>query len=68
MPSYELALTLRTLSKPELVSTLKRTAEAIIEQGGILRQFSSLGHNTLPYRMRAHNVWHKEASQFVMKF
>ena len=37
-------------------------------QGGILRQFTSLGYNALPYRMRAHNVWHKEANQFVMKF
>jgi len=68
MPSYELALTIKTLAKPELVSTLKRTAEIIIQQGGILRQFTSLGSNQLPYRMRAHNVWHKEGTQFIMKF
>nr|CAG4645256.1 EOG090X0IQO [Leptodora kindtii] len=68
MPTYELSLTLKTLSRPELISTLKRTAEMILDNGGILRQFISLGTQPLPYRMRAHNAWHREGSYFVMKF
>nr|CAG4649000.1 EOG090X0IQO [Polyphemus pediculus] len=68
MPLYELALTIKNLSKPELVSTLKRTAETILQHGGVLRQFQSMGHSPLPYRIKAHNVMHKEGNYFVMKF
>nr|CAG4642192.1 EOG090X0IQO [Eurycercus lamellatus] len=68
MPSYELSLLIRLMSKPELVSSLKRTAETVLDQGGVLRKFISLGTNPLPIRMKAQNSWHREASQFVMKF
>lgn len=68
MPSYELSLLLRILSKPELVSTLKRTAETILDNGGVLRQFSSLGTSPLPIKMRSHNQIHKDGTYFVMKF
>nr|CAG4651477.1 EOG090X0IQO [Simocephalus serrulatus] len=68
MPLYELTLTLRVLPRPELVSSLKRSAETILQQGGVLRQFLSLGTNPLPFRMKAHNIWHKEGTYFVMKF
>ncbi|KAI9555716.1 hypothetical protein GHT06_018231 [Daphnia sinensis] len=68
MPLYELSLTLRTLSRPELIASLKRSAETILQQGGVLRQFVSLGTNPLPFKMKAHNVWHREGTYFVMKF
>nr|CAG4636661.1 EOG090X0IQO [Eubosmina coregoni] len=68
MPSYELSLVLRILSKPELISTLKKTGENIVQHGGILRQFISMGTNPLPFKMKAHNVWHREGTYFVMKF
>lgn len=68
MPFYELSLTLRVLPRPELISSIKRSAETILQQGGVLRKFQSLGTNPLPFRMKAHNVWHKEGTYFVMKF
>nr|CAG4638849.1 EOG090X0IQO [Cyclestheria hislopi] len=68
MPSYELSMILRKLSRPALVSTLKRTGEMILDQGGILRQFINLGTKPLPYKMSAHNLVHREGTYFVMKF
>nr|CAG4648388.1 EOG090X0IQO [Moina brachiata] len=68
MPFYELSMILRPLSKPELVSSLKRTAETIVEHGGILRRFTSIGSNPLPFKMKAHNVWHREGIYFLMQF
>ena len=68
MPLYELSLILRVVSKPELVASLKRSAETIVQQGGVLRQFISMGTNPLPYKMRAHTDWHREGIYFTMKF
>jgi small subunit ribosomal protein S6 len=68
MPSYELSLMLRVLSKPELVSSLKRSAETIVQQGGVLRQFISIGTKPLPFKIRAHTQWHREGTYFLMKF
>ena len=68
MPSYELSLVIRTLARPDLVSTLKRTAEMILDHGGILRKFTSLGNKPLPYRMKGNNMWHKEATYFLIQF
>lgn len=66
MPSYELSLLLRILPKQELVSTLKRTAEMILGQGGILRQFTSVGTKPLPFKMKAHNAIHREGQYFLL--
>ncbi len=68
MPSYELSLIVKTLSRPALVATLKRTAEMILDQGGYLRKFVSLGHQTLPYRMKAGDAWHREGNYFIIQF
>nr|CAG4641348.1 EOG090X0IQO [Eulimnadia texana] len=68
MPSYELSLLLRSMTKPELVATLKRTAEGIIDRGGVLTKFHSLGESALPYRITAHNQPHKKGSYFLMQF
>ena len=68
MPLYELSLILRVISKPELVTSLKRSAETIVQHGGVLRQFISMGTNPLPYKMKAHTHWHREGTYFLMKF
>nr|CAG4646708.1 EOG090X0IQO [Macrothrix elegans] len=68
MPAYELSLIVRSLARPELISSLKRAAETVVQQGGVLRQFHFLGKNPLPNRMKAHNVWHTEGNYFIMKF
>ncbi|KRF84048.1 small ribosomal subunit protein bS6m isoform X2 [Drosophila virilis] len=51
MPSYELALVLRQLPRPELISVIKRTAEAIFDKGGIIRKFENLGTRALPFKV-----------------
>nr|CAG4652318.1 EOG090X0IQO [Triops cancriformis] len=68
MPAYELSLILRTMSKPEMVATLKRAAEGILDRGGILRKMESLGAKALPYRINAHGLHHTEGTYFLMEF
>lgn len=68
MPLYEVSLVLRVLPRTDLVSSLKRSATTIIQQGGILRKFESLGTNPLPFKMKSHNAWHRKGTYFVMKF
>ena len=43
-----------------MVSTLKRTAEAIFSKGGFIRKIDNLGKQQTPYRMSANNQVHKE--------
>lgn len=68
MPSYELSLVLRTLAKPDLISCIKRTGEMILDNGGILRKFTSLGNNPLPYRIKSTNGWHRDGNYFLIQF
>ncbi|XP_046399209.1 probable 28S ribosomal protein S6, mitochondrial [Ischnura elegans] len=68
MPTYELALLLRTMPKVETVNALKRAAGSIFERGGVLRQIENLGQMDTPYKMRSHGIVHKKASYFVFKF
>lgn len=67
MPSYELALLLRTMPKPELKSTLKRVATAVFNRGGIIRNIENLGFRPMPYKTSAHGLVHREANYFVIK-
>lgn len=68
MPSYELALILKTMSKPELIATLMRAGEGILQRGGIIRHLENLGTKELPFRMRAHNQSHMKGSYFIFHF
>ena len=45
--------------QPELVSTLKRTAETIFNKGGIIRKIDNLGSKPLPYKMSANGQVYK---------
>ncbi|XP_049865453.1 probable 28S ribosomal protein S6, mitochondrial [Pectinophora gossypiella] len=67
MPSYELALMLRAMPKPELKTTLKRISEAIFDRGGIIRNIDNLGFREIPYKTSAHGLVHRQANYFVFK-
>ncbi|CAD7004329.1 probable 28S ribosomal protein S6, mitochondrial [Ceratitis capitata] len=68
MPSYELAMVLRQMSRPELVSVLKRTAESILDKGCIIRNLENLGTRALPHKISEHGVVHREGSYFTITF
>nr|CAD7576246.1 unnamed protein product [Timema californicum] len=57
-----------TANEPEVVSTLKRTSEAIFETGGFIRKLENLGTREIPYKTSAHGQVHKKASYFLLKF
>jgi len=50
MPSYELFLITKRLSKKDLVSCLKRTGELVLNSNGILRKIENMGTRSLPFR------------------
>ncbi|KAF2884617.1 hypothetical protein ILUMI_21553 [Ignelater luminosus] len=68
MITYELMLLLRIMPKPELVSTLKRTAESIYNKGGIIRKIENLGTKDMPYKTSVHGVVYNKASYYLMEF
>ncbi|PNF37432.1 putative 28S ribosomal protein S6, mitochondrial [Cryptotermes secundus] len=53
---------------PDLLSTLRRSADAIFNKGGIIRKVENLGTRNLPYKMSAHDAVHKKGSYFVFQF
>lgn len=67
MPTYELALMLRAMPKPELKSTLTRISHAIFNRGGIIRNIENLGFRPMPYKTSSHSVVHREANYFIFK-
>lgn len=67
MPTYELALMLRTMPKVELIGTLKRVSHAIFDRGGIIRNIENLGFRHMPYKTSSHGVVHREANYFIFK-
>ncbi|XP_072941993.1 small ribosomal subunit protein bS6m [Epargyreus clarus] len=67
MPTYELALMLRAMPKPELKTTLKRVSHAIFNRGGIIRNIENLGFRPIPYKTSSHGVVHREANYFIFR-
>lgn len=51
-----------------MVSTLKRTAEAVLDKGGIIRKLENLGTRPLPHKMSQHGLVHRTGSYFIMHF
>jgi len=68
MPSYEVVFLLKKMAKPETATVLKRAAQQIMKNNGILFRIEGLGTRSLPYRMRAHGARHTEGSYFLMQF
>lgn len=67
MPTYELAMMVRAMPKPELKTTLKRISHAIFNTGGIIRNIENLGFRAMPYKTSAHGLVHREANYFIFK-
>nr|CAG4645938.1 EOG090X0IQO [Lynceus sp. MCZ IZ 141354] len=68
MPLYEAALIIRMMSKPDLVSTIKRAADNILNRGGILQKFQSSKTQQLPYTMIANDAKHKTGHYVFITF
>nr|CAH7753382.1 unnamed protein product [Callosobruchus chinensis] len=68
MITYELLILFRLMPKPELRSALKRTADTIFEQGGIIRKLENLGTKDLPFKTSVHGVVYKKANHFLFEF
>lgn len=49
MPLYELMLVLRPMPKKEVVECLKRAAEVVWKENGVIRKIDYLGFNKLPF-------------------
>ncbi|XP_033002865.1 28S ribosomal protein S6, mitochondrial [Lacerta agilis] len=68
MPRYELALILKAMQRPETAATLKRTVEALMERGAVVRNLENLGERTLPYKISKHNQRHTRGGYFLVDF
>lgn len=68
MPCYEMPLLIRTLTKPELVTALKRVANVIFDNGGIIRKIENLGEKEMPCKIYYRGQTYKEASHFLFYF
>ncbi|XP_075707098.1 small ribosomal subunit protein bS6m [Rhinoderma darwinii] len=68
MPRYEMALILKAMQRPEVVSTLKRTIETLMEKGAIIRNLESLGEKNLPYKISKHSERHTRGGYFLVDF
>ncbi|XP_006862612.1 PREDICTED: 28S ribosomal protein S6, mitochondrial [Chrysochloris asiatica] len=68
MPRYELALILKAMQRPETAAALKRTLEALMDRGAIVRNLENLGERALPYRISAHSQKHTRGGYFLVDF
>ncbi|XP_008105755.1 small ribosomal subunit protein bS6m [Anolis carolinensis] len=68
MPRYELALILKAMQRPETAATLKRTVEALMERGAVVRNLENLGERALPYRITTHSEDHTRGGYFLVDF
>ncbi|XP_039376808.1 28S ribosomal protein S6, mitochondrial isoform X5 [Mauremys reevesii] len=68
MPRYERAMILKAMQRPEMASALKRTIEALMERGAVVRNLENLGERSLPYRISKHNQDHRKGGYFLVDF
>ena len=68
MPRYELFLVTRALTKEPLRDIVRRIANSIFEQDGVIRKIENLGEQELPYRMKAHAEWHTHGRYMLFDF
>ncbi|XP_046984495.1 probable 28S ribosomal protein S6, mitochondrial [Schistocerca americana] len=68
MPTYEMPLLIKTLSRPETFVVLKRASQTIFDKGGVIRKIENLGTRQLPFKIRKHGLVEKKASYFLIEF
>ncbi|PKK32666.1 mitochondrial ribosomal protein S6, partial [Columba livia] len=66
MPRYELALILKAMQRPETAAVLKRTVEALMERGAVVRNLENLGEKSLPYKISKHKERHRRGGYFLI--
>ncbi|KAM9247534.1 small ribosomal subunit protein bS6m [Leptosomus discolor] len=66
MPRYELALILKAMQRPETAAVLKRTVEALMERGAVVRNLENLGERSLPYKISKHKERHRRGGYFLI--
>ncbi|XP_064129292.1 small ribosomal subunit protein bS6m isoform X1 [Loxodonta africana] len=54
--------------EPETAAALKRTIEALMDRGAIVRNLENLGERALPYKMSTHNQQHTRGGYFLVDF
>ncbi|NWU94339.1 RT06 protein, partial [Upupa epops] len=52
--------------KPETAAVLKRTVEALMERGAIVRNLENLGERSLPYKISKHKIRHRRGGYFLI--
>uniref|UniRef100_A0AC11EVD9 Mitochondrial ribosomal protein S6 n=2 Tax=Caprinae TaxID=9963 RepID=A0AC11EVD9_SHEEP len=57
-----------SVNLPETAAALKRTLEALMDRGAVVRSLESLGERTLPYKMSAHSQQHTRGGYFLVDF
>ncbi|XP_068597694.1 small ribosomal subunit protein bS6m [Brachionichthys hirsutus] len=68
MPRYELALILKLMQRPETAAALRRTVEALMARGAVVRDLENLGERLLPYKIRKHSTNHARGTYFLVDF
>ncbi|XP_077900715.1 small ribosomal subunit protein bS6m isoform X2 [Ictidomys tridecemlineatus] len=53
---------------PETAAALKRTIEALMDKGAIVRNLENLGERVLPYKIFAHSQQHRKGGYFLVDF
>lgn len=67
MPFYEMMLVLRPMPKKEIVDCLKRTADIVWKENGVLKKIEYLGFNKLPFAKPGQDIGQRsyEGSYFL---
>uniref|UniRef100_A0A493TBH7 Small ribosomal subunit protein bS6m n=2 Tax=Anas platyrhynchos TaxID=8839 RepID=A0A493TBH7_ANAPP len=52
--------------KPETAAVLKRTVEALMENGAVVRNLENLGERALPYKISKHKQRHRRGGYFLV--
>ncbi|XP_023094545.1 28S ribosomal protein S6, mitochondrial isoform X2 [Prionailurus viverrinus] len=53
---------------PETAAALKRTIEALMDRGAVVRSLENLGDRALPYKISAHSQRHSRGGYFLVDF
>ncbi|XP_066834523.1 small ribosomal subunit protein bS6m isoform X2 [Anser cygnoides] len=52
--------------QPETAAVLKRTVEALMEKGAVVRNLENLGERALPYKISKHKQRHRRGGYFLV--